>query len=116
MFDKKQDKYFQDTTPYDRSSVDIPKILRTMMFFEAAGGTTYTTLLNGYQHFVDMSSMLKTDRAILVAVGEPMQGASGRLGTELLRDGQPLADTNDPRVTVLRIVLPLKKIEGTKNP
>jgi hypothetical protein len=115
VFDKKQDKYFQDTTPYDRSSVDIAKILRTMMFFDAAGGTTYTGLLNGYQHFIDMSSMLKADRAILVAVGDVSSSDSGRPGTELLRDGQPLAGKDDPRVTVLRVVFPLKKIEGTKS-
>ena len=37
------------------------------MFYEAAGGRHYTGLWNAYQSFVDLSSLLNADRAILVA-------------------------------------------------
>ena len=36
------------------------------MFYEAAGGRRYTGLGNAYQDFVDLSTLLKADRAILV--------------------------------------------------
>ena len=61
------EKYHQEATPYDQSSTDIPYILRTMMFYEAAGGRRYTGLWNAYQDFVDLSTLLRADRAILVA-------------------------------------------------
>ena len=49
------EKYHQEATPYDQSSTDIPYILRTMMFYEAAGGRNYTGLENAYQDFVDLA-------------------------------------------------------------
>ena len=67
VFAETGDKYRQEATPYDQSSTDIPYILRTMMFYEAAGGRRYTGLWNAYQGFVDLSALLKADRAILVA-------------------------------------------------
>ena len=66
---RRGDKYRQEVTPYDQSSTDLPYILRTMMFYEAAGGRRYTGLWNAYQGFVDLSDLLKADRAILVAQG-----------------------------------------------
>ncbi len=38
-----------------------------MMFYEAAGGRSYTGLSDDYQRFVDFSGLLKTGRAVLVA-------------------------------------------------
>ena len=38
-----------------------------MTFYEAAGGLRYTGLANRYQGFVDLSDLLKTNRAVLVA-------------------------------------------------
>ena len=67
-------KYRQEVTPYDQSSTDLPYILRTMMFYEAAGGRRYTGLWNAYQGFVDLSTLLKADRAILVAQGPDCRG------------------------------------------
>ena len=70
------DKSQQEVTPYDQSSTDLAYILRTMMFYEKAGGRRYTGLWNAYQGFVDLSPLLKTDRAILVAQ-EPAAGDQG---------------------------------------
>ncbi len=83
------DKSQQAVTPYDQSSTDLAYILRIMMFYEKAGGRRYTGLWNAYQGFVDLSPLLKTDRAILVAQ-EPAAGDEDRQGAELLRDGRPL--------------------------
>ena len=58
------DKSQQAVTPYDQSSTDLAYILRIMMFYEKAGGRRYTGLWNAYQGFVDLSPLLKTDRAI----------------------------------------------------
>ena len=69
VFTETNDKYRQEVTPYDQSSTDVPYILRMMMFYEAAGGERYTGLWNAYQNFVDLSTLLKADRAILVAQG-----------------------------------------------
>jgi hypothetical protein len=102
------EKWQNEATPYDQASTDIPYILRMMMFHEAAGGRRYTRLLNGYQDFVDLSSLLKADRAILVAQA-PMPASEGHQGAELLRDGRPLARPQDQHETIYRIVFPVKK-------
>ena len=104
--DPKED-YRQEATPYDQSSADIPYILRAMMFYEAAGGRRYTGMANAYQGFVDLSTLLKADRAILVAQG-PAAGQD-RQGAQLLRNGQPLVNSQDRHVTIYRFVFPVKK-------
>ena len=108
VFVETGDKYRQETTPYDQSSTDIPYILRTMMFFEAAGGRRYTGLWNAYQGFVDLSTLLKTDRAILVTQG-PSGGAEKSRGAVLLRDNRPLGDAQDKHITMYRFVFPVKR-------
>jgi len=102
------DRYRQVTTPYRSSSVELPYILQTMMFYEIAGGYRYTGLWNDYQGFVDLSYLLKTDCAILVARGPDSPGDAGH-GAELLRDGQPLAGPKDRHVTMYRFIYSLKK-------
>ena len=78
----------EEATPYDQASTDLGYILRMMMFYEAAGGQRYTRLWNDYQDFVDLSGLLKADRAILVAQ-TPVPAEEGHQGAELLRDGKP---------------------------
>lgn len=102
------DKSRQEATPYDQSSTDLAGILRTMMFYSAAGGRRYTGLWNDYQGFVDLSDLLKTDRAILVA-RNPVASGTGSRGAELLRDGRPLAGSQDRHETMYRFVFPVKK-------
>ena len=61
---------------YDQGSTDASYVLRTMMFYEAAGGQRYTGLVNDYQRFTDLSELLKTGSAILVgqAARRPARG------------------------------------------
>lgn len=51
---------------YDEQSVDIPSILQQMMFYEAAGGLSYTGLYHRYQPFTDLSRQLALDRGVLL--------------------------------------------------
>jgi hypothetical protein len=102
------DKSQQEVTPYDSSSTDLAYVLRTMMFYEKAGGRRYTGLWNAYQGFVDMSDLLKTGCAILVAQ-EPVAEDKTHQGAELLRDGRPLGRSNDQHITLYRFVFPVKK-------
>jgi len=102
-------KYRQETTPFDQASVDPAYVLRAMMFFEAAGGRRYTHLTNGYQNFVDLSDLLKTDCAILVAGGPDRKPAA-----EWLRDGKPIAAEDDQHVTIYRFLFPVEKVEAAQ--
>ena len=83
-----------------------------MMFYQAAGGRRYTRLWNSYQEFVDLSDLLKTGRAILVAK-TPLPAAEGHEGAELLGDGKPLAGRQDQHETIYRFVFPVE--EGEKS-
>lgn len=103
-------KSAQEATPYDQSSANLVYILRIMMFYDAAGGRHYTGLWNTYQSFVDLSPLLKAERAILV-VQQPIKASEGHEGAELLRDGKPLAGSKDQHETIYRFVLPVKKAQ-----
>jgi hypothetical protein len=54
------------STPWDQYTLVVPRIIEMMMFHSAAGGETYTQLVNRYQSYVDLSSHLTTGRAILI--------------------------------------------------
>jgi len=97
--------FSQQGTPYSQSSTEPAYILQRMMFYEAAGGRHYTHLSNSYQEFVDLSNLLKTGRAILVAQ-TPAPAAEGHEGAELLGDGKPLAGRQDQHGTIYRFIFP----------
>ena len=106
------EKYRHEATPYDQASTDNPYILRMMMFYEEAGGRSYTGLWNAYQSFVDLSTLLKADRAILVA--EVPDGVQEKWrGADLLRDGRPLGGAQNKHVTLCRFVFPVKRGNGS---
>jgi hypothetical protein len=102
----------QRATPYDRGSVDVTYIVRAMMFFKAAGGHHYTGLAARHQAFVDLSDLLKSNRAILVAIGPTADPKSPHHGARLLCDGQPLEGPHDRHTTIYRFVVPVGKDEG----
>lgn len=97
----------QELIPYDRASLDPAYILRMMMFFEAGGGRGYTGLMNRYQHFVDLSPLLKAERAILVGTAPREEADAARYGSQLLREGEPIRGANDLSLTVYRFVYPV---------
>ena len=103
------DEGVERATPYDRGSVDAGYIVRAMMFFEAAGGCRYTGLAHRHHGFVDVSDLLKTEHAILVAIGPTSDPQSPYHGSRLVRDGQPLAGPGGRHTTIYRFVLPVGK-------
>ncbi len=96
----------QHVTPYSRASENAAYILRAMMLFRAAGGESYTGLSHRYQRFVDLSALLKTDRAVLWAEADD---ADRGPGAEILRDGRPLGGEESIRTTMVRMVLPVEE-------
>jgi len=106
MYFESADKIHEEVTPYDQGSIDLAYVLRAMMFFQMSGGSRYTGLMNRYQEFVDLSDLLRTDRAILVAEAVSAQGQP-RYGARLLRDGEPLDDPGNRHKAVIRFLLPV---------
>ncbi len=52
--------------PYDRASFDVPRIVEIMSAFQLAGGEDYTQLANNYQGFIDVSTLVRDGRAVLI--------------------------------------------------
>jgi len=110
VYDEKAKRFAQQNTPYELGSTDPVYVLRAMAFFEAAGGRRYTGLANRHQEFVDLSHLLRTDRAVLMALG-PEDAAAG--GARLLSSGQAVDDRN-PHPTVFRFVFPVVGTSGER--
>ncbi|NLF06644.1 MAG: hypothetical protein GX594_01510, partial [Pirellulaceae bacterium] len=102
-----KDTYQHESTPYDRAGDDLAYILRMMMFYREAGGFRYTGLWNDYQNFVDLSALLKTGRAILIAE-VPVEFDRAR-GADLLDGDRPLAGPKDKHRTIYRFVFPVEE-------
>lgn len=87
------------STPWDQHTLEVPKILEMMMFHSAAGGETYTQLVNRFQSYVDLSSHLTTDVAILI-------GRAPRSAVSLTLEGQDFPATQ--QWTYYRLVFPVQ--------
>lgn len=105
VFDDTRSRYEEEVPPYNLGATPARQILRTMMFFQAAGGTRYTGLVDNYQGFVDASGLMKTDRAMLVGFVAARQAA--RTAPELLRGDRALGAPGDAHTVAVRIVLPI---------
>jgi hypothetical protein len=87
------------STRWEQDSTDIPRIIRIMMFHEAARGRSYTGLSHRYQSYVDLSGHLRLNRAVLV-------GRAPQPLVTLVNGGRPLAAHADQSAqTWCRIVL-----------
>lgn len=87
---------------WDRQSIDIPRIMEVTMFHRAAGGLSYTNLTSRFQSYVDLSSHLQGDRAVLV-------GRIERPASQVQIDGQPIPDENAQTWSYARIVYPVQR-------
>ena len=92
------------TVPWNRSGVDVPRIVQIMMFHKAAGGRGYTRLLHRYQGCVDRSDNLKVGRGVFV-------GRAADRAAEIQRDGKSMGDNYGRHWTFYRIVLPVVQAE-----
>ena len=54
------------STPWEKDSVDIPRIMQMLMFHDAARGINYTGLTHRYQPEIDLSEHIRLGRAVLV--------------------------------------------------
>lgn len=98
-----KDKTVQQINVYQTDNAASPtEILRVMTFHESAGGLNYTRLRNDYQAFVDLSSLLRTGTAVLLAT-------LPRSTTELLADGAGVSKPDDPRAAVLRVIYDVER-------
>jgi hypothetical protein len=87
-------------TPWDQASLDVPRILEALMFYQAAGGRRYTGLTHRYQSYLDLSEHLRMGQAILV-------GRTTTPATTLLRAGQSQQQLTDRHWTFYRVVVPV---------
>ena len=88
--------------PRDRN---LPRIANMMMFYRSSGGQEYVGLSHAYHEFVEMTPTLSMDRAILV--GELENRVS-----ELKIDDQPAGELYDTSLTMVRVVLPVRRTEN----
>jgi hypothetical protein len=89
---------------YDEESLDVERTVEMMMFHNLAGGAPYTGLWNRYQSFSDLTSTLRSGRAVLVArLAAPV--------ATLLRDDQAMAADDTQRWSYIRFVLPVSRDE-----
>ena len=79
-----------------------------MMFHGEAGGRGYTGLSNRYQGFVDLSHLLKTKRAVLVARVESGDSEAQGCGTRLLSNGRPVPQSQLRHTAFCRFVFPVE--------
>ena len=106
----------QRATRYSIESTDVEYILRAMTFFQAAGGRPYTHLANSYQGFVDMSGLLKDNRAVLIGKAAGSESDPDAPGDRVLPWGARISlssggeaiPLHEESTTLLRFVLPVE--------
>ncbi|MCA9264211.1 MAG: hypothetical protein KDA60_10205, partial [Planctomycetales bacterium] len=88
------------STPWDRASLDVPRIMEMLMFYDYAGGYTYTELNHRFQPWLDMSNHLANGRAILLARTDQQL-------TDTSLNGELPSDDAMQRWTFVRVVCPV---------
>ncbi len=98
-----EDKNRTYATQWELSEMNVGRIAEMMMFYEIAGGRSYTGLSHSYQGQTDMSDLLTSQRAILI--GE-LKGQVSVLDAKA--DDSSGGDPEYDQVTTfVRIVLPV---------
>jgi hypothetical protein len=91
------------STPWDKASTDVPRIMQMVMFHEAARGRSYTGLTHRYQPQIDLSEHVRLGQAVLVGRAKEPVAKLVDPGT-----GSPLVDPASSNTwTWYRIVLPV---------
>ena len=91
------------TVPFHRASSDITRLLKSMMFFKAINGQSYTGSLNRYQKHLDLSHLLHQDECAILFAKHNQQGS------QWLDDGNAMASDEDRHWTYYRFILPVEK-------
>lgn len=87
---------------WDRQSTDVQRIMEVTMFHSAAGGRSYSSLTNRFQSYVDLSSHIAGDRAVLV-------GKVKTAPSKVQVDGQPVEEDQVQSWSYVRIIYPVQK-------
>lgn len=87
---------------WDRQSTDVQRIMEITMFHSAAGGRSYSSLSNRFQSYVDLSSHIAGDRAVLV-------GKVKNPPSKIQVDGQSVDDSQTQSWSFVRIIYPVQK-------
>lgn len=95
------------TRPHDPGSQDVDTIVRKMMFFDAAGGRSHANLDNDYHNHLDLSELLKLNRAVLVGFVDSSPDDGAKLN--LTSGGSPVPRASDRRWVFVRVVIPVEK-------
>jgi hypothetical protein len=103
-----KDKYRTSATRWQLTEMDTSRIAEVLMFYDAAGGKSYTGLSHDYQSEIDMSDVLMLGRAVLV--GEIAQRPTS---LKYSSGGQAIEDLEYDQVTTfVRIVLPVTTVRA----
>jgi len=89
-----------EQTKYDATSRNPAELMQMLTFHEAAGGTRYTGLTNQTWEHLDLSPLLRLDRAVLF----------GRIQVPVARltlDGEPAPPTR--HTAFVRLVMPVER-------
>jgi hypothetical protein len=97
------------STPWERDSVDVPRIMQMLMFHESARGRSYTGLTHRYQPQIDLSEHIRLGQAILVGRAKSVVGTLRvPSATNTSADNSSLADPSDTNSwTWYRVILPV---------
>ncbi len=88
--------------PSERNSV--PRLLEMFMFYKAAAGPAYTSLLHRYQPHLDFSNLLNLDRAILIGrLDQPLASLN------VSGDASTPSATQDMNQNWVRLVFPVQQ-------
>jgi hypothetical protein len=100
---------------WDAAHTDIARILEIAGLHEASGGTTYTGLLPGRLGRLDLSPILATDRAVLLATAAHEHLTAW---TVSIKKGDPRSDITVERAapSVVRVVLPVRSTGAAEEP
>lgn len=102
---QKRSGVLRHAVPYNPLSEDIPTIVKTIMFYKASGGRSYTGLSNRAVERLDLSELLALDRAVLVGTGPNDPDAAP---SQLLNHGRPLIGEHETRWGFYRAVMPFE--------
>lgn len=93
--------------PWDRQSTDIDRIMEVAMFYNAAGGRNFTNLTNRFQSYVDLSSHIDGNRAVLVGKVDETPVAVDVAGQKTLPE-------QSQTWSFVRVVVPVQKSKSSE--
>jgi len=99
------ERYVSRSTQYDRTGRDWDRLMQMLLYYQAAGGRTYTGLRHDYLWFADLSSHLPLGRALLV-------GKYARPAVRVHCNGGLLEASQLNEQTYVRLVLPVNLLQN----